>query len=269
MRLLRRSVAFLAAAALVLFVISPRPAAAQVFGKNKVQYEALDWSVLDSPLFALNERLPEFGESTDFQEAAFRLPAESAGQPSAPPSEPVSLPPGFAVLQLQEVVPAHAATLEEVRAQVQQDARGERGRELAREAAQRLAEAAAERRSLRSAAQAAGTSTQTSEKFTRAGSLPGIGPVKDLAPIAFSLPLQGISPAVLVGESWIVFQVTAREEADLSRLESERERLAEDLLNRKRALTWGIFRENLKKRLVEEKELKLNQAAINRLIEGR
>ena len=66
-----------------------------------------------------------------------------------------------------------------------------------------------------------------------------------------------------------VFQVTAREEADLSRLESERERLAEDLLNRKRVLTWGIFRESLKKRLVEEKELKLNQAAINRLIEGR
>ena len=145
-------------------------------GKNlEAAAGELDWSVLDSPLFALNERLPEFGESTDFQEAAFRLPAESAGQPSAPPSEPVSLPPGFAVLQLQEVVPAHAATLEEVRAQAQQDARGERGRELAREAAQRLAEAAAQRRSLRSAAQALGTSTQTSEKFTRAGSLPGIG----------------------------------------------------------------------------------------------
>ena len=33
-------------AALLLAVAFPPPSAAQVFGKNKVQYEPLDWSVL-------------------------------------------------------------------------------------------------------------------------------------------------------------------------------------------------------------------------------
>lgn len=32
-----------------LFVVSASPAAAQIFGKNKVQYEPLDWSVLETP----------------------------------------------------------------------------------------------------------------------------------------------------------------------------------------------------------------------------
>src|SRR5262245_27057927 len=56
-----------------LLVALPRPAAAQFFGKNKVQYEPLEWSVLETPHVRLHyyaeeeslaRRLTPFAEST-------------------------------------------------------------------------------------------------------------------------------------------------------------------------------------------------------------
>src|SRR5262249_6223969 len=47
-----RPVAALLAAGLL--VVLPRPSAAQLFGKNKVQYEPLDWSVIETPHLRLH-----------------------------------------------------------------------------------------------------------------------------------------------------------------------------------------------------------------------
>ena len=40
--------------ALVLMAVVTRPVAAQMFGKNKVQYEPLDWSVIETPHLRLH-----------------------------------------------------------------------------------------------------------------------------------------------------------------------------------------------------------------------
>jgi peptidyl-prolyl cis-trans isomerase D len=226
-----------------------------------------EWPVLESPLLTLTEQIPQFGESRDFQEEAFRLPADQAGQPAAAVSEPVALTPGYAVLQLKEVIPAHPAGFEEVRMPVQADYLKERGAEQARAAAGRLAEQATRSGNFKQAARAAGRTIQTSEKVTRTGTIPELGPVRDIAAAAFTLPVQGISSAMAVGNNWVVFQVVEREEPDTKRLETEQDFLENDLLTQKRILTWALFRENVKKRLLEEGKLKLNQAAINRFVE--
>jgi WD40-like Beta Propeller Repeat len=63
---------WLAAALLVGFLLSPGPASAQSFGKNKVQYEPLEWAVLETPHLRLHyyaeeeslaRRLVAFAES--------------------------------------------------------------------------------------------------------------------------------------------------------------------------------------------------------------
>lgn len=224
------------------------------------------WPVRETRLFARTETLPAFGNDVEFQEAAFRLPAESAGQPQAPVSEPVVVPSGYAVLQLKEVSPGHTASFEEVREQVARTYRQERAAEMAREAAERLAREAAERGELRGPARRAGLPIQLTEKFGRDGSLPGLGPVREIAPVAFNLGVGEVSPAVPVGGNWAVFRVLAREDADLNQLTpEEKKNIRRNLLESKRELTWTIFTESLKKRLLAEGKLTLNQPAIERL----
>lgn len=224
------------------------------------------WPLQESPSFSRTETLAPFGNDREFQEAAFRLPAASAGQAGAPVSDPVTVPAGYAVLQLKEVSPAHQASFEEVRDQVEAAYRQERGAELAREAAQRLAEDARASGGLREAARGAGLEVTTSESFGRLGSLPGIGSVRDIASQAFSLPVGETSPPILAAGNWVVIRLLERQDADLTQIPPEEyETISDFLLGQKRNLTWSIFTESLKKRLLSEGELHLNQAAIDRL----
>lgn len=227
---------------------------------------AAGWPVLETGLFERDAPFGPFGENRDFQEAAFALPPDSAGQPAAPVSEPVAVPPGYAVLQLKQDQPARPATLEEVRAEVVRGWRQERGSELARAAAQRLATTAEETGDLRAAAAKLGATLNTSPVFARDTFLPGLGSARDLAPVVFGLPVGGLSPPLPVGGNWIVFRVRARVGADLSELtEKDRQAIRNSLLDQKRNLTWTVFQQSLKKKLLAEGKLKLNQAAIDRL----
>lgn len=224
------------------------------------------WPVQDSPAFARAEKLQPFGDSQDFQEAAFSLPAATAGQPTAPVSEPLALPAGYAILQLKAVSPAHQASFEEVRAEVERAWRQERGSELAREAATKLADAANEKGDLRAAARAAKLEVTTTEQLGRYGVIPTLGSVRDLAPLIFSLPVGSISSPVLTGGNWVVFRVLARREVDpVQMTEPEREAMSGFLREQKRTLTWNVFTSSVKKQLLAEGKLKLNEAAINRL----
>lgn len=226
----------------------------------------LGWFVRESPLFTRDDVLPQFGANQDFQQAAFSLPAESAGKPGAPVSDPVAVPAGYAVLQLKEVSEAHQASFEEVRDKVAQTYRQERAGQQARETAERLAAEAQESGELRGPAQRLGLTVKASQSFSRDGTVSELGSVSDIAPVAFSLPVGGISSALPFDGKWAVLRVTARQEADLSKLTpQERETIRENLLGEKRNLAWTLFYESLKKRLQAEGKLQLNQAAINRL----
>jgi len=229
--------------------------------------QAAGWPVLESPSFTRTETLPALGAEQDFQAAAFRLPAASAGQPTAPISDPVAVPAGYVVLQLKEVSPAHQAAFEEVRAQVAQAYRQERGAQMAREAAQGLAGEVESGAELRAAARSSGVEVKTSEPFGRFGAIPGLGAIRDIAPLAFSLPVGAVSPAVTVGGNWVVFRVAERQEGNLSQIApEEKEALTSFLREQKRILTWRVFTESTRKKLLADGKLRLNQAAIDRLI---
>lgn len=229
--------------------------------------QAQGWGVRDSALFERNEAVASFAPDSGFQEAAFRLSADSAGQADAPVSEPVSVPPGYAVLQLKEVQPAHPATFEEVRGSVLAAFREEHGREQAREAAHELAAQAAEQGGLSAPAGQMGLEVKTTDPFGRDDFLADLGAARDIAPVAFSLEPGEVSPALPVGQAWVVFQVVEHTEAELSQLTEEgRQILRETLLDQKRLLVWSVFQESLKKRLRAQGKLEINQAAIDRLV---
>lgn len=221
------------------------------------------WAVRESGLFARNEQLPGAGPGEDFQDAAFRLAADSAGKPDAPVSDPVSVPAGYAILQLKQVEPMHVASFEEVRGQVEQSLRQARAGALAREAGERMAAEVAKTGTLR----AAGAAVKTSEEFGRFGAVKDLGSVSAIAPMIFSLPVGAVSPAKPLGRNWIVFRVVARQDSDPARMTPEQtNQLRQALLDEKRGLVWNVFQESTKKRLQDEGVLKINQAAVDRLL---
>src|SRR5207249_4088916 len=70
------------------------------------------------------QTVPDFGNGEAFANLAFQLRQADVG-------EPISVPKGLAVIQVAEIVPEHVPALDEVRAQVEQDYRATKSRELA------------------------------------------------------------------------------------------------------------------------------------------
>ncbi len=215
--------------------------------------------VLESPWLLLTERLPEFGETTAFQEAAFRLRRGEV-------NEPVAVPPGYAVLQLLDISPPHTAEFEEVREKVERAYRQERAGELAREQARAVAAEAQKSGSLQTAARSIEAKVEKAAAVTREGALPNLGSIRDIAPVVFGLPIGGVSPALSVAGNWVVLRVVDRAKPDWKQFEQERNLIARQLLQQKQQLTFQIFRENLKKKLAEEGKLEINARAVERLV---
>ena len=250
-------------------IVQARRIADAVRGGQTLEASAREagWTVRESPLFARTDRLPAFGPSLDFQEAAFRLPAPGASQPSARVSEPVAVPAGYAVLQVKEVSAAHQAPFEQGRAEIERAYRQERGAELAREAAAKLSLEAQQRGDLRSAARAAGQEVISSEKFSRLGTIAGLPSSREVASQAFTLPVGSASSPVSAGGPWVVLRVLERQEIKAEQIPAEeREALSSLLLDQKRALAWTVFSASVKKRLTAEGKLQVNEAAIKRLV---
>ena len=223
------------------------------------------WPVLESPPFAPTDPLPGLGGEREFQDEAFRLPAATAGQPRAPVSNPIPVQAGYTVLQLKQVIPTHEAPFEEVRRQVESAYRSEKAAELARQVAEKLARQVEAGVAWPTAVRQVGLQSATPEPFARVGFVPGLGSAGDLA-LAFSLPVGEVSPPVSIGGKWVVFRVVDRQEVDASLIPPDQnDSLRDQLLQQKRQLTWTIFTQSLRKRLLEEGKLEVNEAAIERL----
>lgn len=225
--------------------------------------QAVALQVAETPRFALTDSLAAFAGSTSFQEASFRLKPEEV-------SEPVSVPTGYAVLQLLEKLEPGKAKFADVRDQAERDFRQERAGERARQQAQALAAATQSKGSgagdLRAAARAAHVEVKLAPAFTRTDSVPELGPAREFAAAVFTVPVGTVVGPVRVGVNWAVMRVAARQEADLKALAKERELIASQLLQTKRQITFQFFREGLKKRLSENGQLRMNQPAIDRIL---
>ena len=89
----------------------------------------------ESPLFKYNQPIPDLGKTDAFENLAFQLRLNEVGTP-------ISVPKGEAIIQLAQIVPEHVPTLDEVRAQVEEDYRHEQSIALAQDKAKKLAELA-------------------------------------------------------------------------------------------------------------------------------
>jgi hypothetical protein len=102
----------------------------------------------------------------------------------------------------------------------------------------------------------------------RQGAFEGVGSASSV-PDAFTKPEGALFGPVMVANSQqMIAKVIARTPANPADLEKQLASIHADLKQKKAADRSTLFEEGLKKRLTEEGKLKINQAALNRLLQN-
>ncbi len=207
-------------------------------------------------LFKYGQAIPDLGVNEGLQNLAFQLTPGEIGPP-------VTLPKGIVITQLAQDVPAHTATLDEVRSQVEQDYRNDQAKVLASEKAKELA-AKVKTEDFKKAAESLGLTVKESKDFTRQDTVDNLISGSELGD-AFALSPGQTSGVVAVGSNQIVFQVLTHTPADESTFASQQGQLRQELLDQKRSLAWEVYRQNLKQVLIRQGKLKMYPDALKQL----
>lgn len=213
----------------------------------------------ETPLFRYNQAVPDLGNSESFHNLAFQLPRGKVGTP-------ITVPKGLAIIQVTEIVPEHVPKLDEVRARVEQDYRAEQSKVLAQTRAREFA-AKARAGDFKKLAKAAGLTVKESNDFSRQDYVEGLASGSQLE-AAFTLAPGQASDVVPLDQRSIVFRVVSHAPANEADFATQRERITEELLEEKRSLAFEIYRQNLKRELLESGELKINEAVMKQFLAG-
>ena len=198
---------------------------------------------------AANEPLLELGNSQEVKDQLFRLRQGDL-------SLPIRTDRGYVVISVQQILPAHQGTLEEVREKVLTELKQQKAAQLAQSKATDLQRRVKAGEKFAPAAKALGLDPKTSEAFARSGSVPGLGSGKQLS-AAFSLKSGEVGSPLALGSNWVVYQVLERTDANPADLEKQRKTIADTLVQSKRALAFDAFRAALEERMKKDGTLKL------------
>jgi len=210
-----------------------------------------------SPLFKYGQAVADLGSGDTFENLAFQLHKGEVGAP-------ISVPKGQAIIQLVDIVPEHVPTLEEVRARAEEDYRTEQSRVLAEDKAKQFA-AQVKTGDFAKVAKADGLTAKESKDFTQQDFIEGVGSGSQVA-AAFTLQVGQTSDVISMGAKSVVFRVVSHTPANDADFAAQRDRITEELLDRKRNLAFELYRRNLKAQLVQSGQLKMNAGALKQFI---
>ena len=198
---------------------------------------------------AATDPLLELGNSPEIKDAIFRLREGEV-------SQPIRTDRGYIVLTLKQTIPAHPGSLDEVRDKLVASLKQEKALQLARSKAEELSKRGKAGEKFDVVAKALGLEAKTSDDFSRAGSIPGVGSGKQVT-AAFNMKVGEVSSPENLGSNWLVYKVDAKSEANMADFDKQKKELTEQVLNEKRGLAYEAFRSSLEARLKQEGKLKI------------
>jgi peptidyl-prolyl cis-trans isomerase D len=198
---------------------------------------------------AATDPLLELGSSPEIKDAIFRLREGEV-------SQPIRTDRGYIVLTLKQTIPAHPGSLDEVRDKLVASLKQEKALQLARSKAEELSKRGKAGEKFDVVAKALGLEAKTSDDFSRAGSIPGVGSGKQVT-AAFNMKVGEVSSPENLGSNWFVYKVDAKSEANMADFDKQKKELTEQVLNEKRGLAYEAFRSSLEARLKQEGKLKI------------
>jgi len=147
-----------------------------------------------------------------------------------------------------------------VSACTEDDCKQEKASAKAKELAKALEQQ--DKKDLKKAAKSLGLTASTSLPITRDGSIPSLGPLKDVDPKTFQIPVGGIGGPVQKGDGEVIYQIEWRGPPKEEELAPQKDQIQAQLLNEKRRAAFDIFQDSLKSKLIASGRLKINKEAL-------
>lgn len=162
----------------------------------------------------------------EFEEVAFSLPPGTL-------SDLVKTQYGFHIIKVLEKRPAVTRSLDEVRAQIEDQIKWERAQAQARRLAESVAGAIKRPADLERVGKARGLKVAETGLFQRDEPIAGIGFAPEVGAWAFQLQPDEVSPPIRTSQGFVIITVTGRKDAYLPTLDEVKERVREDVMLRK------------------------------------
>jgi peptidyl-prolyl cis-trans isomerase D len=211
--------------------------------------EEMKLPVQDAGVVTRQGTVPGLGPAPEFIAALFALDKGAT-------SDPVALPRGDAVIQLQEIVADYKPPLDAVRARVADDYRREQARDLALARAKGARDA-----DLEKMAKALGATVQSTQpSLARGQTIPGVGLDPAIEAAAFAGTTGEIVGPVAGERAVVVMRISGRSQADMAKLPEEAETIRASL----RARQAQRLIEQRVEQLRSGAEVELNDALLGR-----
>jgi peptidyl-prolyl cis-trans isomerase D len=214
--------------------------------------------VIETGMFSRTDSLPGLGNAPEFMSAVF-----SAREKGTPDS--VHIPQGYVVHQVTKVEPARTPGFEEIRGRVEQEYKAEQAGKMLQQKTAELSEKARSQHDLKKAAKELGAAVKTSDLVGPASQVPDLGSLSGPVQIVFEMKPGEISAPINAGRSGVVVSLLEKQEPPPAQFAASKDRLREELLQKKRNDFLEVFGGNLQKQLQKEGKIKINQQELKRI----
>jgi peptidyl-prolyl cis-trans isomerase D len=206
--------------------------------------QAAGVSVVETPLVAREETIPDLGSQPQLVEAALGLDLQQI-------SEPIEANENWYLVALREKVASYIPELSVVKEEAEKKLKGEKAEQRAKEKAEALLAKVKETKDLAAVAAEQKLTVEETGSFSRQGSyIPKMGSLPDLKKIVFQLTPE--SPVVSQVSMWSgnAFVVVLKEKTEPTpeEFEKQKDTIREQLLKRKQADAFAELTRLLKKR---------------------
>ena len=221
---------------------------------------ALNMQVIQAPGYSSATPVAELGPNPDFDQAVATLKKGEV-------SPAVTADNKVVVALVNDVIPAHPSTFEEVQSQIRDSIVNNRSTAaVQRHATELLEKANAMGGDLAKAAKSMGLEVKTSNEVDRAGNIEGIGAASYISD-AFTKPEGSvIGPIGVPDGGTIVVKVLSHTAADMSQLPAQRTVIRDDIKSQRARERNTLFETGVKDMLIKQGKIKIHQDVINRLI---
>lgn len=207
--------------------------------------------------------VPSIGTSPQFEEGIAGL------QNANDVGDKIPVQNGFAVPLLVDKKEPRDAEFDEVKAQVTESVKLEKARAQVEEIANQIAAGAANVGALAGAASSKNLKVLESKSYSL-GSPLGTGPSassnKELEEAVYAMKEGEVTKKPInIGDSWVIVGVNKREEASMDKFAGERDKLRDDMLDRKRGEFFSDYVSSTRVRMENDGSIKIYQDAVAKI----
>jgi len=202
--------------------------------------------------FSQGATIPGIGNAQELSTKVFDMRLKDT-------SPPVRVPNGFVIPRLLEKKAPYLPELSEVRPKVEQDFRASKAVEIAKSKAQEFASKIKDGGNFETLAKKYGSSSKTSEDFTRNANIPDLGSSAPLDSFAFSANPGDVSSPIQIGQKQIVVQLKEKIPVKSEDFVKAKDSLRDSLLAQKKEQVFQAYLDEVKGKMIKAGKIKVNE----------